>query len=90
MPTPSGAGKAKLVAWFEAFKAVVDALGGMGQYVKPGSKGAILANVQRNNPGTFTTQVFLQPIILRCNEAGAGAGWCWSGVPDENWQRGGR
>ena len=72
--------------YLKTTKAAVDALGGMGQYVKPGNKVAILANVQRNNPGTFTKPEILRAIIQMCKEADAGAIHCLSWLPEKNWQ----
>ena len=63
----------------------VQELGGMGAFVPQGSKVAILANPQRNNPGAFTKPDVLRAAIKMCKEAGAGEVTCISQLPDQNW-----
>ncbi len=64
----------------------VQELGGMGAFVPKGSKVAILANPQRNNPGAFTKPDILRAAIKMCKEAGAGQVTCLSQLPDQNWE----
>jgi len=64
----------------------VENLGGMEGFVPKGSKVAILANPQRNNPGAFTKPEVLQAAIKMCQQAGAGNITCISQLPDQNWE----
>ena len=64
----------------------VENLGGMEAFVPKGSKVAILANPQRNNPGAFTKPDILRSAIQMCQEAGASNVTCISQLPDQNWE----
>lgn len=64
----------------------VEELGGMGQFVPKGSKVAVLANPQRNNPGAFTKPPVLRAALRMAKEAGAAQVTCISQLPDQNWQ----
>ncbi len=64
----------------------IEALGGMETFVAKGSRVAILANPQRNNPGTFTKPQILQATIQMCKKAGAGKIGCISQLPIQNWE----
>ncbi len=63
----------------------VEQLGGMECFVPKGSKVAILANPQRNNPGAFTKPQVLKAAVQMCKKAGAGEICCVSQLPDDNW-----
>jgi uncharacterized protein (DUF362 family) len=63
----------------------VEHLGGMGRFVPRGSRVAILANPQRNNPGTYTKPEIVRAAVRMCKEAGAGEVSCLSWMPGENW-----
>jgi len=63
----------------------VEQLGGMEAFVPKGAKVAILANPQRNNPGSFTKPQILKAAIHMCKEAGASDVTCVSQLPDQNW-----
>ncbi len=64
----------------------VEILGGMKQFVKSGSRVAILANPQRNNPGAYTRPEVLRGAIQLCKESGAKEVTCLSLLPEENWE----
>jgi len=64
----------------------VDLLGGMGSFVPRNAKVAILANVQRSFPGTFTKPEILRGAIRMCREAGAREINCISLLPEKNWE----
>ncbi|MFO7889721.1 MAG: DUF362 domain-containing protein [bacterium] len=64
----------------------IEALGGMETFVAKDAKVAILANPQRNNPGTYTKPQILQATIQMCKEAGADNIGCISQLPLQNWQ----
>ena len=64
----------------------IEVLGGMEQFVKSGSKVAILANPQRNNPGTYTSPEVLRGAIQLCKESGAKEVTCLSLLREENWE----
>lgn len=66
---------------------VVTQLGGMQRFVSKGSKVAILANPQRNNPGAFTRPQIVAGTIRMCKEAGAKEVTCISWLPLENWEK---
>ncbi|HZX11372.1 MAG TPA: DUF362 domain-containing protein, partial [Acidobacteriota bacterium] len=64
----------------------VENLGGMEVFVPKGSKIAILANPQRNNPGAFTKPDILRAAIQMCQQSGAASITCISQLPDQNWE----
>jgi len=64
----------------------VENLGGIEAFIPRGSKVAILANPQRNNPGAFTKPAVLRATIQMCQQAGASNIACISQLPDQNWE----
>jgi len=74
-------------SYFDNTVKAVEQLGGMSQFVPRGSRVAILANPQRNNPGAFTKPDVLRAAIKMCQSAGASEVSCISCLPAENWQR---
>jgi len=72
--------------YLAATRKAVEMLGGIGNFVKSGSKVAILANPQRNNPGSYTKPEVLQGAIQLCKEAGAKEITCLSLLPEANWE----
>jgi len=70
----------------EITKRAVQAIGGIGKYVPAGSKVAILANPQHNNPGSYTSPQVIRAVIQLCKEARADKigfpGW----LPLRNWR----
>jgi len=63
----------------------VEQLGGIEAFVPQNAKVAILANPQRNNPGSFTSPKILKATIQMCKNAGASKVSCISQLPDQNW-----
>jgi len=49
----------------------VENLGGIEKFVPSGTKVALLPNVQRNNPGTYTKPEILKAVVKMCKQAGA-------------------
>ncbi len=71
--------------YFQNTVGAVENLGGMDRFVSNGSRVAILANPQRNNPGAFTKPEVVRAAIRMCKEAGAGEISCLSWLPEQNW-----
>ncbi len=69
-----------------AFKAV-DLLGGMERFVPKGSRVAILPNVQRWHPGTFTKPEIVRATVQMCKKAGATEVNCLSWLEMDNWAK---
>jgi uncharacterized protein (DUF362 family) len=72
--------------YFQNTAKAVESLGGMGRFVPRGSRVAILANPQRNNPGAYTKPEIVRAAIRMCKKAGAGEVGCLSWQPDQNWE----
>ena len=72
--------------YFQNALKAVEQIGGMGGFVPAGSKIAILANPQRNNPGAFTKPEILKAAIQMCKETNAEAVDCISWLPEQNWE----
>lgn len=72
--------------YLKATKKAVEQLGGIERFVPSGSKVAILANPQRNNPGAFTGPKVLEGVIELCRSAGAKSIECISWQSVENWE----
>ena len=72
--------------YFQNTIKAVEKLGGMGRFVPKGSRVAILANPQRNNPGAYTKPEIVKAAIKMCKEAGAGEVSCLSWQPEQNWE----
>jgi uncharacterized protein (DUF362 family) len=72
--------------FFKSTVKAIEMLGGMNKYVKKGSKVAILANPQRNNPGAYTKPPLVAAAIRMCKEAGAAEIACISLLPIKNWE----
>jgi uncharacterized protein (DUF362 family) len=72
--------------YFKNTQAAVKALGGMSGFVKKGAKVALLPNVQRWNPGTFTKPDILRAVIKMCQEAGAAEVNILSWLGERNWE----
>jgi len=64
----------------------VEMLGGISSFVPKGSRVALLANVQRWFPGTFTHPEVLRSVLRMCKEAGASEINCISLLPEKNWE----
>lgn len=72
--------------YFKSTQAAVKTLGGMNAFVKKGAKVALLPNVQRWNPGTFTKPGILRAVIQMCKEAGAAEVNVLSWLDERNWE----
>jgi uncharacterized protein (DUF362 family) len=72
--------------YYKSTKAAIKALGGMGGFVKKGAKVALLPNVQRWNPGTFTKPGILRAVIQMCKEVGAAEVNVLSWLGERNWE----
>ena len=72
--------------YFKSSQAAVKALGGMSGFVKKGAKVALLPNVQRWNPGTFTKPGILRAVIQMCKEAGASEVNVLTWLGARNWE----
>jgi uncharacterized protein (DUF362 family) len=72
--------------YFQNTVEAVESLGGMERFVPRGSRVAILANPQRNNPGAYTKPEIVRAAIRMCREAGAGEVSCLSWQPEQNWE----
>lgn len=64
----------------------VEQLGGIGKFVSKGSKVAILANPQRNNPGAFTSPKVVDAVIKLCKQAEAKEINLISWSTEKNWR----
>jgi len=67
------------------FKAV-GLLGGMDKFIPRGSRVAILPNVQRWHPGTFTKPEIVRAVVQMCIQAGAKEINCLSWLEMKNWE----
>jgi uncharacterized protein (DUF362 family) len=73
-------------SYFDNTILAVEQIGGMRQFVSEGSRVAVLANPQRNNPGAFTRPAVVAAIVRMCREAGAEQVACLSWQPEQNWE----
>ncbi|MBU4203928.1 MAG: DUF362 domain-containing protein [Acidobacteria bacterium] len=64
----------------------VELLGGMGHFVHKDAKVALLPNVQRWNPGTFTKPEILRAVIQMCQKSGAAEVNVLSWLDMKNWE----
>lgn len=64
----------------------VELLGGMKKFVPRGSRVAILPNVQRWHPGTFTKPEIVRAVVRMCLQAGAKEVNCLSWLEMKNWE----
>jgi uncharacterized protein (DUF362 family) len=71
--------------YFDNTIKAIEQLGGMSKYVPKGSKVAILANAQGNNPGAYTKPQILKAAIQMCKKAGAKEINCITQMPEEAW-----
>jgi len=60
--------------------------GGIESIVSPESRVAILANPQRNNPGSFTSPDVLRAVLKSCKQAGTQEIACISWLAEKNWE----
>jgi len=64
----------------------VELLGGMENFVKKGSRVAILPNTQSRHPGTYTKPDIVRSVIRMCKEAGAAEVNCLSCLTPKHWE----
>jgi uncharacterized protein (DUF362 family) len=64
----------------------VELLGGMGKFVKKGTRVAILPNTQSRHPGTYTKPDIVRSVIRMCKEAGAAEVNCLSWLTPKHWE----
>jgi len=72
--------------YFKSTEMAVAQLGGMEKFVPKGAKVAILPNVQRWHPGTFTKPDIVRAIVRMCKKAGAAEVNCLSWLEMKNWE----
>ncbi|MCK4930875.1 MAG: DUF362 domain-containing protein [Candidatus Aminicenantes bacterium] len=77
------------VDYFASTFKAVELLGGMDHFVPKGSRVAILPNVQRWHPGTFTKPEIVRAIVQMCKKAGAKEVNCLSWLGMDNWEKAG-
>jgi uncharacterized protein (DUF362 family) len=68
-------------------RAAVEALGGMGRYVKRGQVVALLPNLQGPRPGASTDPGIIRAVASMCRDAGASEIRCLTWLPKELWDR---
>jgi uncharacterized protein (DUF362 family) len=72
--------------YFQSTQKAVAQLGGMQKFVPKGAKVAILPNVQRWHPGTFTKPGIVRAVVRMCKQAGAAEVNCLSWLDMKNWE----
>ncbi len=72
--------------YFQATQRAVAQLGGMQKFVPKGARVAILPNVQRWHPGTFTKPDIVRAVAQMCKQAGAKEINCLSWLEMKNWE----
>ncbi|MBN1224460.1 MAG: DUF362 domain-containing protein, partial [Candidatus Aminicenantes bacterium] len=65
----------------------IELLGGMEKFIPKDSRVAILPNVQRWHPGTFTKPDIVRAVVQMCRKAGAREVNCLSWLEMENWEK---
>jgi uncharacterized protein (DUF362 family) len=73
--------------YYASTKKAVELLGGMDHFIPKGAKVAILPNVQRWHPGTFTKPEIVRAIVQMCKKAGAEEVNCLSWLGMDNWEK---
>jgi uncharacterized protein (DUF362 family) len=72
--------------YFAGTKKAVELIGGMEQFVPKGAKVALLPNVQRWHPGTYTKPDIVRAVVQMCRAAGADSVTCLSWLGARNWE----
>ena len=72
--------------YFTGAHKAVEFIGGMQRFVPKGSKVALLPNVQRWHPGTFTKPEIVRAVVQMCRRAGAESVTCLSWLGPRNWE----
>ena len=73
--------------YYKSTMKAVEFLGGMDAFIPKGARVAILPNVQRWHPGTFTKPEIVRAIVQMCKKAGADEVNCLSWLKMENWEK---
>jgi uncharacterized protein (DUF362 family) len=73
--------------YFKSTFKAVELLGGMEHFVPKGTRVAILPNVQRWHPGTFTKPEIVRAVVQMCKKAGAKEVNCLSCLGMDNWEK---
>jgi uncharacterized protein (DUF362 family) len=73
--------------YFASTMKAVELLGGMNHFISKGARVAILPNVQRWHPGTYTKPEIVRAIVQMCKKAGAEEVNCLSWLKMENWEK---
>ena len=73
--------------YYKSTMKAVELLGGMDHFIPKGARVAILPNVQRWHPGTFTKPEIVRAIVQMCKKAGAEEVNCLSWLKMENWEK---
>jgi uncharacterized protein (DUF362 family) len=73
--------------YFASTLKAVELCGGVDRFIPKGAKVAILPNVQRWHPGTFTKPEIVRAIVQMCKRAGAEEVNCLSWLNMENWEK---
>jgi uncharacterized protein (DUF362 family) len=71
---------------YQITKTAVAQLGGMEKFVPKGARVALLPNVQRWHPGTFTKPEIVRAVVQMCRQAGALEVNCLSWLEMKNWE----
>lgn len=71
---------------YQITKTAVAQLGGMEKFVPKGARVALLPNVQRWHPGTFTKPEIVRAVVQMCRQAGAREVSCLSWLEMKNWE----
>ncbi len=72
--------------YYQNTQKAIAQLGGMQKFVPKGARVAILPNVQRWHPGTFTKPDIVRAIVQMCRQAGAAEVNCLSWLDMNNWE----
>ncbi|MFW6137224.1 MAG: DUF362 domain-containing protein [Candidatus Aminicenantaceae bacterium] len=72
--------------YFEGARRAVEFIGGMGRFVSPGKRVALLPNVQRWHPGTYTKPEIVRAVVQMCRKAGSESVTCLSWLGARNWE----
>lgn len=83
----SGIAVVEGVDYFASTFKAVELLGGMDRFIPRDSKVAILPNVQRWHPGTYTKPEIVRAIVQMCKKSGAKEINCLSCLEMDNWEK---
>lgn len=72
--------------YYQGTRKAVEILGGIEKFVRKGSKVALLPNVQRWHPGTFTKPEIVRAVVQMCRQSGAEEVNVLSWLDMKNWK----